>query len=124
MATFPAVCPKCGVIKKSGKANCCARGGSWFGNCGSVSNAQFDHTWSEGSQACKIRTKFKLSSRERSAMRPPMLTANTVTNVAVDAAYHTSAGTRVVARAFNSLLELVTHISLVLWIANEHNYMY
>ena len=46
-----AACPKCGAIKKSGKRSCCARGGSWFDNCGHES--KFDHTWLEGVEACK-----------------------------------------------------------------------
>ena len=52
MATS-AVCPKCGITKKSGKMSCCGRGGSWFGNCGSAGGTKLDHTWVEGLQACK-----------------------------------------------------------------------
>ena len=40
-------------MKKSGKASCCARGGSWFGKCGGVGNANLGHTWYEGIQVCK-----------------------------------------------------------------------
>ena len=47
------VCPKCGVAKKSGKLSCCVRGGSWFKTCGDAST--FDHTWSEGMQACNSK---------------------------------------------------------------------
>ena len=47
------LCPKCGITRKSGKASCCGHGGSWFGNCGSVKNATFSHTWYEGISACK-----------------------------------------------------------------------
>ena len=46
-------CPKCGTTNKSGKVSCCARGGSWFKNCGDEGNTKFDHTWAEGVQACK-----------------------------------------------------------------------
>ena len=46
-------CPKCGTAKKSGKLSCCARGGSWFRKCGDALEANFDHTWVEGIQACK-----------------------------------------------------------------------
>ena len=46
------LCPKCGTIKESGKRSCCARGGAWFKNCGDAGDAQFDHTWAEGIQAC------------------------------------------------------------------------
>ena len=45
-------CPKCGTIKKSGRQSCCARGGAWFKKCGDVGDTIFDHTWTEGIQAC------------------------------------------------------------------------
>ena len=48
-------CRECGTIEKSGKLSCCARGGSWFGKCGSTANANVGHTWYEGVQACKAR---------------------------------------------------------------------
>ena len=48
-------CPKCGITKRSGKISCCGRGGSWFGNCGSVGYETSGHTWYEGLQACKAR---------------------------------------------------------------------
>merc|ERR1711934_1145418 len=47
------ICFKCGTIKKSGKLSCCARGGSWFKNCGDNGDSNFEHTWVEGVQACK-----------------------------------------------------------------------
>ena len=47
------ICTKCGNIKKSGKRSCCARGGAWFKNCGDIGEKKFDHTWTEGIQACK-----------------------------------------------------------------------
>ena len=50
--TVGPVCPKCGIIKKSGKRSCCARGGAWFTNCGDVGDSNFGHTWVEGIQAC------------------------------------------------------------------------
>ena len=46
-------CPKCATNKKSGTHSCCARGGSWFNKCGDISDPKFDHTWSEGVEACK-----------------------------------------------------------------------
>ena len=33
--------------------SCCARGGSWFKNCGRAGNTRLHHTWYEGIQACK-----------------------------------------------------------------------
>ena len=47
------VCLKCGAIKKTGKLSCCARGGSWYGNCGATGNANRAHTWFQGMQACQ-----------------------------------------------------------------------
>ena len=52
-----AVCPKCGTIAKSGKKSCCGRGGSWFKNCGGIGNTKLQHTWHEGTQACKARSQ-------------------------------------------------------------------
>lgn len=48
-------CLKCGLIQKSGKLSCCARGGSWFGDCAATANAKVKHTWYEGIQSCKGR---------------------------------------------------------------------
>ena len=45
-------CPKC-AINNAGNPTCCARGGSWFKNCGISSDSTVDHTWDEGLQACK-----------------------------------------------------------------------
>ena len=51
--TISPACLKCGTIKKSGKASCCGRGGSWFENCGGAANVKHDHTWYEGIRVCK-----------------------------------------------------------------------
>ena len=45
-------CVKC-ATNKVGKYSCCARGGAWFKNCGDVGDTKFDHTWTEGIEACK-----------------------------------------------------------------------
>ena len=53
-ATTPApatTCPKC-VTNNVGTLTCCARGGSWFNNCGNPGDSTLDHTWQEGLQAC------------------------------------------------------------------------
>ena len=50
-------CPNCGT-KKSGKASCCGRGGTWFGRCGDLNNFKFEHTWVEGIRACA--SKFQI----------------------------------------------------------------
>ena len=51
--TISPACTQCGILKKSGKHSCCARGGAWFKNCGDAGDSNFDHTWVEGIQACK-----------------------------------------------------------------------
>ena len=48
-------CPNCGTFKKSGRFSCCALGGSWYKNCGSVGNANLVHSWLEGAEACKCK---------------------------------------------------------------------
>ena len=57
-------CRECGTLQKSGKASCCARGGSWFGYCGSAGNANILHAWHEGIWACKAR-QFKTAKDQR-----------------------------------------------------------
>merc|ERR1712032_1145875 len=37
--------------------SCCARGGSWFKTCGGDGHARLQHTWYEGIDACKARTR-------------------------------------------------------------------
>ena len=59
MRTISSACPKCGLIKKSGKTSCCGRGGSWFKSCGSGGNAKLHHTWYEGIQVCKSRAQSR-----------------------------------------------------------------
>ena len=61
--TPPPVCPKCGLILRSGKESCCARGGSWFGNCG----ADGEHTWSQGFLACRARSRAVVDQQLRAA---------------------------------------------------------
>merc|ERR1712032_1428143 len=61
MVITTSVCPKCGIIAKSGKSSCCGRGGSWFKNCGGAGNTKLRHTWYQGIQACKARTRSKSS---------------------------------------------------------------
>ena len=46
-------CPACGIMKKSGKHSCCARGGAWFKNCGDTDDSKFDYTWTQGIKACQ-----------------------------------------------------------------------
>ena len=53
------VCSKCGILKKSGTASCCAPGGAWFENCGAAGDRNVDHKWSEGVKACKGKSTFK-----------------------------------------------------------------
>lgn len=51
-AAKPGVCSKCGTFESSGKRSCCARGGAWYLKCGSAGELGFEHTWTEGLQAC------------------------------------------------------------------------
>merc|ERR1711959_126224 len=46
-------CPKCGKFKKSGRASCCAPGGSWFKDCGAAGNTKVNYKWTDGANACK-----------------------------------------------------------------------
>ena len=62
------VCPKCGIIAKSGEVSCCGRSGSWFGNCGTFAHIKLQHTWYEGIQACKTLTLFKTAISRESNM--------------------------------------------------------
>ena len=59
-------CPKCGTIQKSGKASCCAPGGSWFKNCGGSGNTKLGHTWYEGIHVCKARLQSKTAVGQES----------------------------------------------------------
>ena len=50
------MCPNCGMFKKSGRASCCAPGGTWYKNCGGTGENKFDHSWFEGVEACKCKS--------------------------------------------------------------------
>ena len=71
MATSPFLassnnrCFKCSTLKKSGKHSCCARGGTWFKNCGDAGDTNFDHTWVEGIKAC---TNFSIPTLVESSL--------------------------------------------------------
>ena len=45
-------CPECGTFKTSGQLSCCGPGGTWFKKCGNAGDSKFDHTWSDGIEAC------------------------------------------------------------------------
>ena len=64
--TIISVCPNCGIITKSGEMSCCGHSGSWFENCGSAGNANVDHTWYEGIQACKTIAQSKAAMGRQS----------------------------------------------------------
>merc|ERR1719506_1195424 len=59
--TISSVCSKCGIIAKSEKNSCCGRGGSWFKSCGGTGNTRLQHTWYEGTQACKARSRSRIA---------------------------------------------------------------
>ena len=46
------VCSKCATFQNSGKRSCCARGGTWFKDCGNRGDPNSSHTWIEGIRAC------------------------------------------------------------------------
>ena len=52
-APLVTTCPQCGILGKTGKISCCALGGAWFKKCGNPGDSTFDHTWSEGIEACQ-----------------------------------------------------------------------
>ena len=71
------VCSKCGTIEKSGQSSCCARGGSWFKNCGGTGNAKVDHTWYEGINACKAQgQQLKAAQQQESEFANHVVTRN------------------------------------------------
>ena len=53
VAASSPVCPRCAMVKRSGKLSCCARSGSWYKNCARTSDSAFEHTWNEGLAACR-----------------------------------------------------------------------
>ena len=56
-------------MKNSKKTSCCVRGGDWFKQCGDVGDSNFDHTWTEGVQACKLLTRLFLDRAQKQVMR-------------------------------------------------------
>ena len=49
-------CEICGTFKKFGRKSCCAPGGSWYKQCGDVNSGNADHTWLQGTEACKRKS--------------------------------------------------------------------
>ena len=63
-------CERCGTFKKSGKASCCAPGGSWYDKCGVVGDPSAQYTWFDGIKTCKkIKRKQKLVKKIMKDMR-------------------------------------------------------
>ena len=60
VAAISPVCPRCAMIKRSGKLSCCARSASWHKNCGGTGDSNFGHTWAEGLEACKNAERLSL----------------------------------------------------------------
>ena len=93
-------CPKCAVIKKSGKPSCCAPGGAWFENCGTSDSSNTDHTWAEGLQACKDVASLllgKVESRliiinQKTTKQQLNVVENLTTDSTLATAYDTPAG--------------------------------
>ena len=63
-------CPKCGVIKRSGKLSCCARAGSWFKNCGGDADPKFSHSWTEGVRVCRGRQSQAVWGQQLHVFQP------------------------------------------------------
>ena len=61
------VCPKCGTLQ-SGRRSCCARGGTWFDNCGDPNEDNFEHTWFEGIQSCENSSSSFLGEQKSHSM--------------------------------------------------------
>ena len=60
------VCSNCGTIKKLGVRSCCAIGGDWHNNCGhngGPGEPEYDHTWSEGIEACERKSKGRVNEQ-------------------------------------------------------------
>jgi len=60
-------CPKCGKFKKSGRASCCAPGGTWFKNCGSAGNNKVAYKWTDGANACKPKVQPAATTKAASS---------------------------------------------------------
>ena len=82
------VCPKCGIIGRSGKSSCCGRGGSWFGNCGSADNTKVEHRWYEGLEACKTRTQLEAVRGQESKTAQELVSASSNTSIAAPEMNH------------------------------------
>lgn len=70
------ICRQCGIMRQSGKASCCTRGGSWFRTCGSARSTHLPHTWHEGIQACKAQQFQPAISQQ---LKDPQLKSNVST---------------------------------------------
>ena len=97
--------------------SCCGRGGSWFKNCGGGGNTKLRHTWYEGIQACKARSKFNTGmgqqlngaqqkdidasqSAGRASYRAVIAAANTITFMSVNTSTPMSDTTPIVTSSY------------------------
>ena len=119
------VCPNCGTLQ-SGRRSCCARGGTWFDNCGSSNDGKFAHTWFEGIQACKNSS----SSLSGELQSHSMLHENTTIDQQVQDHKHLdsdSAGgdsrgdVATNSKCYDGLANIVVFISLLLLISLHTN---
>ena len=86
------VCHTCGVVKKSNKRSCCARGGSWYGKCGGADNTNREHTWYEGLQACKALQSQAVMVHQQNAVEQKSTNFSDDASMGIDAkAIHTFA---------------------------------
>ena len=86
------VCLTCATLKKSGKRSCCARGGSWYNDCGPATELRFGHTWVEGLRACALNQveRHVMSGLEKPMVQPPNATTTRKISFIREISQHTS----------------------------------
>ena len=106
-------CPKCATSKKSGKRSCCGPGGSWFKNCGDEKGSKFDHTWSEGTRACKgFASLFLDENQEQVLLRHEPTPANLNDTHSLSATNCEEFSSLSKVTVFISLLSIALHMSI------------
>ena len=56
------VCPKCAML--NALLSCCAPNATWYENCGTAGDSDFEHTWDEGLEACRNAERLPLAKTE------------------------------------------------------------
>ena len=76
------VCSVCGILKKSGRASCCGRGGSWFGKCARAASSNLDYTWYEGIRVCNAHNQVAMGQQLHASI--PKSTASDDASMGID----------------------------------------